>query len=347
MSASTLSLIWDGLKGRYGSVGLYGAVQRIFAAFGLLAGPGSLLTDAPFGRFIGGKGWIGPTVNGTVGWILMELCSPLSFLYFLSTPPSTSPFTFSAPSITRITSIFRSLPPARAFLAVLFLVHYSNRAVVGELRNPGRGRMHIVIPILSALFNLANGGTLGMYLAGGAAGKSVSNFGLKENSTSTVLFGVGVALWAVGFASNIYHDNVLFRLKEEKRLEREEKKDPKATTEPSPQSRYAIPQGGLYRFISHPSYTSEWVEWAGFTLATLALAPSPFPPLSSSLSLARLPSTLRPFQAWYLQPPAMFVLEEIAAMLPRARSGHRWYQKTFGQEWEEKGAKWVVIPGVY
>ncbi|GAA5836221.1 hypothetical protein JCM11251_007398 [Rhodosporidiobolus azoricus] len=346
MLLHSLSLLWAGLKGQYGSIGTYGAVQRIFATLGLLAGPGSLLTDAPFGRFIGGKGWIGPTVDGRLGWMLMEICSPLTFLYCLTVPPSTSPFAFPAPSIEGIISAFRSLPLARAILASLFLIHYANRSIVSELRNPGRGRMHIIIPVLSALFNVMNGGTMGMYISGGTAGKAVYDHGLKQDSSSSFLFVVGLAIMAAGFASNVYHDGILFRLKGEKRREREEKEEAGDKAK-SPSDRYAIPQGGLYRYISHPSYISEWIEWSGFTLATLVLAPSPFPPSAfSSPSVMRLPAVLRPFIAWHLQPPALFVLWEIAAMLPRARSGHVWYRKTFGKEWEEKGAKWVVLPGL-
>ncbi|BGP12277.1 hypothetical protein JCM10213_000027 [Rhodosporidiobolus nylandii] len=345
--ARSCSLLWDALRGQYGSIGLYSAVQRLFVAFGVTAGPACLLVDAPFGRFLGDSTWT-IKVNGRIGWLLMEIVSPLSFLYFLSTPPSTSPFAFPAPSFARILSAFSSLPAARRVLAVFYLVHYANRSIVSELRNPGRAAMDLVIPVISALFNAANGGTIGLYLGGGLAGAHPES-GLRPNSASNALFAVGAALWLAGFASNIYHDNVLFRLKAEKQAEgeRQAKKRDSPSSPHDAKSRYAIPQGGLYRFLSHPSYTSEWVEWSGFTLCTLALAPAPFPPSRSSPSLAALPALLRPLQAWYLQPPALFVLQEISAMLPRARSGHRWYRKTFGAEWEEKGAKWIVLPGLY
>ncbi|GAA5975072.1 hypothetical protein JCM11641_000020 [Rhodosporidiobolus odoratus] len=343
---SYFSLLLQGLAGHYGTIGLYSAVQRIFVAFGVFAFPGSLLIDAPFGRFLNSNRW---TVNGRYGWLLMELISPLSFLYFLSTPPSTSPFSFPALSLTRIATALRALPPSRALLATFYLVHYFNRSILAELRNPGRSRMHLIIPTLSALFNVINGGTIGMYIGGGtpfsAPGSLSKNYGLEPGLTPRLLFGLGALLWFAGWASNIHHDNILFRLKATKQAELRSSKGPSPPSSGS--SRYAIPHGGLYRLLSHPSYTSEWVEWIGFTLCTLSLSPGSFPPPASSPLLSKLPAGLRPLQDWWLQPPALFVLEEVAAMLPRARSGHRWYKKTFGKEWEQKGARWVVVPGVY
>ncbi|GAA5858268.1 hypothetical protein JCM8547_004627 [Rhodosporidiobolus lusitaniae] len=351
----------EGLSGAYGAVGLYGAVQRFLVGVVPLAASASFLTDAPFGRFLSkdawkvkGQSW---RVNGRFGWLFMEIVSPLSLLYFLSVPPTTTPFSFPAPSFSRIYTTLSSLPPARLVLVAAYLVHYANRSILSELRNPGRAPMHIIIPFLSAVYNACNGGTIGMYLGGGAAGMKSSNFGLKSDAWARPLFAAGLALWLAGFASNAWHDNVFFRIKREKRAEREEKakkaakvdgqSKPRAPSFSDPKDRYAIPQGGLYRFISHPSYISEWIEWTGFWLSTLALASPPFPPSQSSPSLLSFPSPIRPLQQWYLQPPVLFVALEVAAMLPRARSGHAWYKETFGKEWEKKGAKWIVLLGVY
>lgn len=303
----------------------------------------SSFSDAPFGRFLSNDKSIW-TVNGRVGWLLMEIVSPLSFLYFLSTPATLSSFTFPTPSLARFTSTLQALSPARIILVVFYVVHYANRSIVGELRNPGRSRMHIVIPLLSAVWNLANGGTNGFWMGGGGSGDNSSYYGLKNGSTSPLLFAVGAVLWLGGFASNIYHDNVLFAIKRQKRADSKQLEKKGKPTPSDPKDRYAIPQGGLYSYISHPSYTSEWVEWTGFSLCTLALSPATFP---SSPIYAKLPPLLRPLKAWYLQPASLFVIQEVAAMLPRAISGHAWYSKTFGKEWEKTGAKWIVLPGLY
>lgn len=88
----------------------------------------------------------------------------------------------------------------------------------------------------------------------------------------------------------------------------------------------------------------------GFLLATKSLAPSPFPFLAltsrnsptallstvfrrNGASLLRgVPEVLRPLQAWYLQPPALFLANEVAAMLPRAVS--RAVASDIGAAWE-------------
>ncbi|GAA6052669.1 hypothetical protein JCM3770_003920 [Rhodotorula araucariae] len=337
---STLAQIGHGLAGEQGTLGIYAAVQRLFVAFGCFALPGSLLIDAPFGRF--GSWGKRLTVNGNLGWFLMELAAPVTFLYSLSVPLSASPCQHLPPfSPTRILGALTALPPGRQLLAAAFLLHYLNRAVLGSLRNPGRAPMHLVIPILSALFNVANGGTIGAWLAAGASPAAGSSFiGLRTGGRAG-LFGAGVALWAVGFAGNIYHDEILYDLKRAKQravTSQHAKRDAGAAAAPSPRERYSIPTRGLYKLVSHPSYLCEWVEWAGFWLASLQLARAPI--------AAPAAGGLHPLSEWYLEPPALFLLQEVAAMLPRALSGHAWYRRTFGRDWDEKGARWAVIPWV-
>ncbi|GAA5849179.1 hypothetical protein JCM9279_005815 [Rhodotorula babjevae] len=343
------------LQGRHGTLGLYASVQRFFFAFGCCAFPGSLLLDAPFGRF---GTWNALTVNGDLGWLVMEAFAPLTFLYALALPLSTSPLSrqtlLACASPSAILRAFLALDRPRRLLATLFLVHYSNRSVIGTLRNPGRAPMHLVIPVLSALFNLANGGTLGAWLS---AGGRTAGLGLKSSPSSGALFALGVGLWAAGFAGNIFHDEHLYALKRAKQrslAKGKAKADASSGAgssaaqgdgkKPPAHERYSIPTRGLYKVVSHPSYLCEWVEWIGYALAALQLAPAPFP---ASTAAATARGVLQPLAQWYLQPPVLFVLQEVAAMLPRARSGHKWYQRTFGSEWERKGARWAVIPGIY
>ena len=294
----------------------------------------------------------------------MEAFAPLTFLYALALPLSTTPLSrqthLACASPPVILRAFLALDRPRQLLATLFLVHYSNRSVIGTLRNPGRAPMHLVIPVLSALFNLANGGTMGAWLSAGAR---TAGLGLKPSSSSSFLsspslFALGVALWAAGLAGNIFHDEHLYALKRAKQRSLAKGKgkasgagsSASATAQgdddkkPPAHERYSIPTRGLYALVSHPSYLCEWIEWAGYALAALQLAPAPFP---SSTASAAARGVLQPLAQWYLQPPVLFVLQEVAAMLPRARSGHEWYKRTFGSEWERKGARWAVIPGVY
>lgn len=201
---------------------------------------------------------------------------------------------------------------------------------------------------------------MGINIGGGGAGDwtSVSKWGIDEEAPFEALFILGVGIWAIGFLSNIYSDEILYALKRNR---------PASTLRDSSYwapHRYSIPYGWLYSYpfggISSASYFSEWIEWGGFCLAAFALTPAPFPLLALSppsffasfvkrptiaMNIVRsLPEHLKPFGAWYLQPPVLFLLNEISAMLPRALSTHNWYKKTFGREYPK--ARKAIIPGI-
>ncbi|GAA5949774.1 hypothetical protein JCM3765_007684 [Sporobolomyces pararoseus] len=291
-------------------------------------------------------------MNGSLGWFLMEIVSPLAFLLSLPLGQYSS-FPSSTDYPSEIWTTFKSLPSARQILASLFLLHYLNRSTISTLQNPSRARMNLLVPLSAIVFNIMNGTTMGMWIGGGysPSTRDSQGGGLREGVGYQALFVVGVAMWSIGFCSNIYHDKVLYDLKREKLKLKQESAQPL-----DPKTRYSIPprSKGLYRYVSHGSYSSEWFEWLGFLLATISLSTAPFPPIplhfssSSSSSSSTAVSMITPFREWYLQPPALFLWQEIGVMLPRARAGHQWYEKTFGKkEWQEKGQRWVVIPGVY
>lgn len=189
--------------------------------------------------------------------------------------------------------------------------------------------------------------------------------GLLPSGTSTILhplFILGVLGWAIGFASNVYHDEILFNLRrpdkrgggpaegtrgnvhkaEATNGSKNEKTDISDTS--STGQRYEIPQGGLYSLISFPNYFSEWLEWTFFALA--ALSQTSLSPLSAN----SVPLTLAGRIALFLTTaPVLFVLVEIASMLPRAIRGHQWYHSKFGIEGDNKGGRYpsqrkAVIP---
>ncbi|KAG5335854.1 hypothetical protein C0989_000195 [Termitomyces sp. Mn162] len=234
----------------------------------------------------------------------MELVAPTSFLYsFLSS--STRPPLFSSQSL----------------LASLYLLHYLNRALLSPLRTPSRSKSHIAVPLSGILFNVANGSLLGTYLASPAAHIYLTHGALRPT------FLLGIMLWALGAAGNIWHDEVLLNIRRNA-LSKGKARDGAST------EHYAIPRGGLYSLVSYPNYLCEWVEWAGF-----ALAASPFPIFSISFSF----SPIAVFEALRsvieapatsfapsLTPPYIFFLNEVLLMLPRAVRGHRWYRTRFG-----------------
>ncbi|GAA5923305.1 uncharacterized protein JCM15063_003603 [Sporobolomyces koalae] len=269
----------------------------------------------------------------------MEIVSPIAFV--LSLPLARA---FAAPRtpleyLATVVEGFNSLPVARKCLVGFFVGHYANRAVVSTWQNPSRARMNILVPLSAIVFNIMNGSTMGTWVG---AGPSSSRSGLEPGRLG--LFLVGSLMWFIGFSSNIYHDHVLYALKRDKLAQTASRKKKQAGNDPK--DRYSIPRAGLYRYMSHPSYSCEWFEWLGFLICALSLShTTPFPVASKIVSPHWMP--LVPLAGWYLQPPALFLWQEIALMLPRARAGHRWYEKTFGEQWHREGAKWVVLPGLY
>jgi 3-oxo-5-alpha-steroid 4-dehydrogenase 1 len=136
---------------------------------------------------------------------------------------------------------------------------------------------------------------------------------------SRTRFWSGVALWLFGFASNIFHDEILLNIRRKAKT--------KGKGENGGKEHYAIPQGYLYNLISYPNYFSEWIEWTGF-----ALAASPAP------SFASIPAFLET-----ITPPWIFLLSEVLVMLPRAWRGHQWYHAQFPDYPKQRKA---VIPFV-
>ena len=77
---------------------------------------------------------------------------------------------------------------------------------------------------------------------------------------------------------------------------------------------YVIPRAGLYRWVSCPNYLGEIIQWIGWAIATWSL------------------------------PGLIFALWTIANLMPRARTHHRWYRRTFSDYPDERKA---LIPGIW
>ncbi|KAH7099031.1 3-oxo-5-alpha-steroid 4-dehydrogenase-domain-containing protein [Auriculariales sp. MPI-PUGE-AT-0066] len=262
------------------AAGLYNAAARGFLVVWLAALPAQLFVlNAPFGRFTPkSQKW---TVDGIKAWMIMESVSPVALL----TSYLKHPLSKATPPIAH---------PA-TLLVGLYVAHYANRAIISPLRTPNRSRAHLVIPLAASLFNTFNGALMGAYLSSS----------IRPNLwTSNPLFWPGVALFVLGLAGNIVHDEVLLDLR---------RSTPHG---PDGKPHYAIPYGWLYRWISYPNYFCEWVEWLGF-----AIAACPKPTTVAA--------------------PWLFFIAEIAVMLPRALRGHEWYHDKFKDYPRERKA---VIP---
>ena len=141
---------------------------------------------APYGRHM--RSVKGPTVNGTLGWIVMETSSLLLML------------------VLYITGNRRGNIAAAVFLG-MWLFHYSYRSFVfPPLRRGGENRMPLVIVFAALFFNTVNAYINGRYLF--FLSPIYPDIWLKN-----MRFVAGAFLFTVGLTINIHSDHVLRRLR--------------------------------------------------------------------------------------------------------------------------------------
>lgn len=183
-----------------------------------------------------------------------------------------------------------AMTPTLWVLLGLWEVHYINRSFVYPLRMRTRGKTNPVAVVAMAMaFNTWNG-----YLNGHWLGVHATDYTTAWMAQPH--FVMGFALFVAGFAINVWSDEILLRLRH------------------GTETGYAIPRGGLYRFVSCPNYLGELIEWSGWALMTWS------------------PAGL------------VFVLWTAANLVPRARSHHRWYREQFADYPQERRA---IIPFIY
>jgi steroid 5-alpha reductase family enzyme len=133
------------------------------------------------------------------------------------------------------------------FIALLFLIHYTNRALIFPFRIRTSGkRMPMLIALLAVVFNVVNGSFLGYYLG---------NFHLENTPSlfNDIRFIAGTLLFFTGLITNTSADESLIRLRK------------------MSETGYQIPQGGLFRWISCPNFFGEILEWLGYALLCWSL----------------------------------------------------------------------------
>ncbi|KAJ3800557.1 hypothetical protein GGU11DRAFT_742363 [Lentinula aff. detonsa] len=301
--------------------GIYDAARKVFTIVGVTSLPGSFIVNAPFGRFAPQSESL--TVNGRLGWVLMEVWSPLGFIYAI----------YHSPLSNKAAKL--SMP--QMILIGCFLIHYLNRGFISPARAPSRSRMHVFMPLTGLFLNTTNGGLLGSYISSPLAHQYLQ----PENTFASLQFYIGMFLWAVGFLGNFWADEILTDIRRKGVLRGKEGKISNGT------EYYGIPNGFLYRWISFPNYLCEWVEMFGW-----ALAAAPVPRLADvewlltpsgiySMVLTTPPSKFAPT----LTPPWIFLLVELCLMIPRAYKGHQWYKQKFGDAFPKE--RRAVIPYIF
>ena len=122
--------------------------------------------------------------------------------------------------------------------------HYLHRAFVYPLGlHTTREGMPVLIVAMGFLFNGLNGYLNGRYLF-------TFSGGYPASWLTDPRFVVGMALFLMGYIINRQADRTLRHLR------------------PPGESGYAIPYGGMYRWISCPNYLGEILEWFGWATAT-------------------------------------------------------------------------------
>lgn len=293
----------------YSPAQLYSIILTSFKAWPFLI-PIISLVNAPHGRFAFDSLL---NVNGNLGWFIMEIPSPIVVLLgALSKPLSTSVVKGTTGFLPPLSALFSpsiknflSLPSPNQVLVVMFLIHYTHRAVLQPLRSPPRSAMHVSVPLSAILFNLINGFVMGSWLAGrtpwstlpqpavasaalaavsaktGTAASSVAASELARKLVSTGAadaFGIGapglisssvwksplwyfgLAGWAIGFAGNVIHDEILMDIRRPNKQAQQAKEHPDDVAKigkGDSARKYSIPRGGLFEYISFPNYLCE------------------------------------------------------------------------------------------
>lgn len=167
----------------------------------------------------------------------------------------------------------RSPGTVAVVLFAIWQLHYAYRAFVYPFLLRGGSRMPVTVVLLAIAFNLLNA-SVNAY-AVGRLGRYPRDWPADPR------FLAGAALFAGGLTLHVWADRRLRRLR-----------TPGG-------SRYAIPRGGAYRWVSCPNYLGEIVEWTGWALASWSLA------------------------------GVAFALYTAANLAPRAVDHHAWYHRQF------------------
>ena len=196
------------------------------------------------------------------------------------------------PAVLFFLSVYLQGQAAMDVVPLVFLtmwqVHYVHRTFIYPLRTRSSGYTPLFVVIMGLVFNLVNA-----YINA----RFVSELGEYAASwLSDPRFVIGTSVFVFGMILNLRSDNILLRLRKN------------GTT------KYGVPHGGAFRYVSCPNYLGEIVEWTGWAIATWSLAGLSF---------------------------AVFTFANLA---PRAVSNHHWYRTRFRDYPPNRRA---LIPGLW
>ena len=170
-----------------------------------------------------------------------------------------------------------------------WMLHYCQRTFIFPLLIRGKRPMPLMIIIMGITFNGVNTYLQARWLYYFSPSYPIAWI-------CNPLFITGVLIFLSGFIINLHSDHIVRNLREPGETE------------------YKIPYGGLFKYVSSPSYFGEITEWVGWAIMTWSI------------------------------PGLIFAIWTFANLAPRARSNHLWYKKTFSDYPDDRKA---LIPFIF
>jgi protein-S-isoprenylcysteine O-methyltransferase Ste14 len=156
----------------------------------------------------------------------------------------------------------------------IWMLHYCQRTFIFPIFIRGKLPMPITIILMGITFNGVN-----TYLQA----RWINNFAPSYFITWLInpFFIIGILIFLIGFIINLHSDYIIRNLRKPGETE------------------YKIPYGGMFKYVSCPSYFGEITEWIGWAIITWSF------------------------------PGLVFAIWTFANLAPRARANHLWYIKIF------------------
>jgi 3-oxo-5-alpha-steroid 4-dehydrogenase 1 len=159
-------------------------------------------------------------------------------------------------------------------LSVMYLIHFGNRAFIYPYYMRNRKSTTFSVLFSSIIFTTANS-----YLL--ARGLLYFDPPIDSSFFRDETRYIGIMIWLTGFYINIRSDSILRNLRK------------------PGESKYKMPFGGMFEYVSAANYLGETIEWIGFAIA-----------VQNHSAFA-------------------FALWTFANLLPRSLSQHKWYLDNF------------------
>ncbi|KAM5455767.1 hypothetical protein MaudCBS49596_001668 [Microsporum audouinii] len=282
---------------------------------------------------------------GRYTWCIMESAGVVNFIYIMSTSEQGNGFS--------------GLSTWHKVLAVLYVLHYLNRAIITPLfLAPSMSPIHIEIALFAVGFHYMASSTFAFWLLGyktvlATAGTPEAPGVMYDATIATApeLAGymtyvpyLGLVIFLVGMYGNIQSENTLFELRKEEAHRRQKKQGGEVAVKGKSiyDKVYVLPPAeGYFSSILFPHYALEWIEWLGFVIIALSITTLDVTPVvGSAASVVPLAPFYAPIVKFLIGtcnlplpfPVLLTCVNIVATTAVRARWGRTWYIERFGEK---------------